>query len=35
MAILSISNLSQSYGDFDVFLGLTASIQYDHGEVPA
>ena len=29
MAILSISNLSQSYGDFDVFLGLTASIQND------
>lgn len=29
MSILSISNLGQSYGDFDVFLGLTASIQND------
>ena len=29
MSILSISNLGQSYGDFDVFLGLTASIPND------
>jgi ATP-binding cassette subfamily F protein 3 len=29
MPILSISNLGQSYGDFDVFLGLTASIPND------
>lgn len=26
MSILTISNLSQSYGDFDVFLGLTAGV---------
>ncbi|MCX6050120.1 MAG: ABC-F family ATP-binding cassette domain-containing protein [Chloroflexi bacterium] len=29
MPILSISNLGQSYGDFDVFLGLTANIPND------
>jgi ATP-binding cassette subfamily F protein 3 len=29
MSILSFSNLGQSYGDFDVFLGLTASIAKD------
>jgi len=29
MSILTISNLSQSYGDFDVFLGLTAGVPND------
>ncbi len=29
MSILSFSNLGQSFGDFDVFLGLTASIPND------
>ncbi len=29
MSILSFSNLGQSYGDYDVFLGLTASIPND------
>lgn len=29
MSILTLSNISQSYGDFDVFLGITASIPND------
>ena len=29
MSILTLSNLGQSYGDYDVFLGLTASIPND------
>lgn len=29
MSILSLSNVSQSYGDFDVFLGLTAGVPND------
>lgn len=29
MSILTLSNLGQSYGDFDVFLGVTASIPND------
>ncbi|MCB0130901.1 MAG: ABC-F family ATP-binding cassette domain-containing protein, partial [Caldilineaceae bacterium] len=29
MSILSISNLTQSYGDFDVFVGLNATISND------
>jgi ATP-binding cassette subfamily F protein 3 len=29
MSILTLSNLTQSYGDFDVFVGLTASIPKD------
>ncbi len=29
MSILTLSNLSQSYGDYDVFLGITASIPND------
>lgn len=29
MAIISLRNIGQSYGDFDVFLGITASIPND------
>ena len=29
MAIITLNNLGQSYGDFDVFLGVTASIEND------
>ncbi|MEZ4673251.1 MAG: hypothetical protein R2932_03280 [Caldilineaceae bacterium] len=29
MSILTLSNIGQSYGDFDVFLGISAGVQND------